>query len=199
MTTLTNDQPTLAAALWPAPAGSLTRWLVLMVAGVIFVAVAAHIQVPLHPVPITMQTFAVLVIGMAYGWGLGAATLALYMTAGLAGLPVFAPGGPPLKFTFGYIIGFILAAGLVGWLAEKGWDRDVVRAAVAMLAGNALIYIPGLIMLAYALSGVTSQPVTPQQVLAAGFYPFLIGDALKLVLAAVVLPGAWYLIGRREV
>ena len=188
MTTLTNDQPTLAATLWPAPAGSLTRWLALMVAGVIFVAIAAHIEVPLYPVPMTMQTFAVLIVGMAYGSRLGAATLALYMAAGLAGLPVFATGGA-LGPTSGYIFGFILAAGLVGWLAERGWDRTVSSTAVAMLAGNVLIYVPGLIVLAWFVGA--------GKVLEYGFYPFLIGDAVKLVLAAAVLPAAWNLVGRR--
>jgi biotin transport system substrate-specific component len=190
MTTLTNIQPTLVATLWPAPASSLTRWAALMVAGVILVAVAAHIEVPLYPVPITMQTFAVLVLGMAYGSNLGAATLALYMAAGLAGLPVFATGGA-LGPTFGYIIGFILAAGLVGWLAEQGWDRSVVKTAAAMLAGNVLIYVPGLVVLAWFVGA--------GKVLEYGLYPFLFGDALKLLLAAVVLPGAWYLVGRQGV
>ena len=137
-----------------------------------------------------MQTFAVLVLGMAYGSRLGAATLALYMAAGLAGLPVFAVSGA-LGPTLGYIVGFILAAGLVGWLAERGWDRTVARTAAAMLAGNVLIYVPGLIVLAWFVGA--------GKVLEFGLYPFLIGDALKLVLAAVVLPGAWYLLGRREV
>jgi biotin transport system substrate-specific component len=188
MTTLTDVRPTLAATLWPARYGELTRWIVLMLLGVILVAMAAHIEVPLYPVPITMQTFAVLVLGMAYGSRLGAAALALYMAAGLAGLPVFATGGA-LGPTSGYIAGFILAAGLVGWLAERGWDRNVVATAAAMLAGNVLIYVPGLIVLAGFVGA--------GKVLEYGLYPFLIGDALKLLLAAVVLPGAWYLIGRR--
>jgi biotin transport system substrate-specific component len=159
-----------------------------MVAGVILVAIAAHIEVPLYPVPITMQTFAVLVLGMAYGSSLGAATLALYMAAGLAGLPVFATGGA-LGPTLGYIIGFILAAGLVGWLAEQGWDRSAIKTATAMLAGNVLIYVPGLVVLAWFVGA--------GKVLEYGLYPFLFGDALKLLLAAVVLPGAWYLVGRQ--
>ncbi|MDP9138602.1 MAG: biotin transporter BioY, partial [Pseudomonadota bacterium] len=148
MTTLTNARPTLAATLWPGEARSLPRSVALMVLGVILVAIAAHIEVPLYPVPMTMQTFAVLVLGMVYGAGLGAATLGLYMLAGLAGLPVFATGGA-LGPTLGYIIGFILAAGLVGWLAERGWDRTAIRTAAAMLAGSALIYVPGLIVLGW--------------------------------------------------
>jgi biotin transport system substrate-specific component len=126
---------------------------------------------------------------MAYGSRLGAATLALYMGAGLSGLPVFATSGA-LGPTLGYIIGFILAAGLVGWLAEQGWDRTIMRSTAAMLAGNILIYIPGLIVLAWF--------VGTAKVLEYGLYPFLVGDALKLVLAAVTLPAAWYLVGSRD-
>jgi biotin transport system substrate-specific component len=187
MTILTQTHPTLIGALWPARANAVLRWIVLTVAGVVFVAISARIVVPLYPVPITMQTFAVLVVGMAYGLRLGAATLALYLVSGLAGLPVFATAGA-LGPTFGYIVGFILAAGVVGWLAERGWDRDVVTTAVAMLIGNALIYVPGLIVLA-GFVGL-------ENVLAYGLFPFLVGDALKLALAALVLPAAWRLVKR---
>lgn len=182
MTILTQTHPTLIGALWPARANALLRWIVLMIAGVVSVAICAHIEVPLHPVPITMQTFAVLVLGAAYGARLGAATLALYLVSGLAGLPVFATSGA-LGPTLGYIIGFVLAAGVVGWLAERGWDRSVITTAIAMLIGNVLIYVPGLIVLAGF--------VGTDKVVEYGLAPFLIGDALKLALAAVVLPLAW--------
>jgi biotin transport system substrate-specific component len=188
MTILTQTHPTLIGTLWPARANPAVRWIALMVAGVIFVAICAHIEVPLYPVPITMQTFAVLVLGAVYGARLGAATLALYMVSGLVGLPVFATGGG-LGPTLGYIIGFILAAGIVGWLAERGWDRNVIMTAIAMLIGNVLIYVPGLIVLA-GFVGV-------DKVIQYGLAPFLIGDALKLALAAVVLPLAWQVVKPR--
>jgi biotin transport system substrate-specific component len=188
MTTLTQTHPTLIGTLWPARANALVRWIALMIGGVVFVAVSAHIVVPLYPVPVTMQTFAVLVLGMAYGARLGAATLALYLVSGVIGLPVFATAGA-LGPTFGYIVGFILAAGLVGWLAERGWDRNIVTTAIAMLAGNVLIYVPGLIVLAYF--------VGTAKVLEYGLTPFLLGDALKLALAALILPAAWRLVARR--
>ncbi len=188
MTTLTQTHPTLIGTLWPARANALLRWIALMIGGVAFVAVSAHIVVPLYPVPVTMQTFAVLVLGMAYGMRLGAATLALYLVSGVAGLPVFAPAGG-LGPTLGYIVGFILAAGFVGWLAERGWDRNIVRTATAMLIGNILIYVPGLIVLAYF--------VGTAKVLEYGLTPFLLGDALKLALAAFILPAAWRLVTRR--
>jgi biotin transport system substrate-specific component len=189
MTTLSRIHPTLIGRLWPTQANRALRWIALMVLGTLFLAISAHIEVPLYPVPITMQTFAVLVLGMAYGSRLGAATLALYLLEGVSGLPVFATGGA-LGPTFGYIVGFILAAGAVGWLAERGWDRNLVTTAIAMLIGNVLIYVPGLIVLA-GYVGI-------EKVLAFGLIPFLLGDAVKLLLAATLLPIAWKFVGTSE-
>lgn len=164
--------------------GSLAMWL------------SAKIQVPFYPVPITMQTFVVLAFGMAVGWRLAAVTLGLYLLQGALGLPVFA--GTPEKGiglaymagpTGGYLVGQFLAATLVGWLAERGWDRNVVLTAAAMLVGNALIYVPGLLWLGTVLGW-------DKPVLEWGLYPFVLGDLFKLGLAALVLPGAWWLIGK---
>jgi biotin transport system substrate-specific component len=184
-----GTHPTLAATLWPAQGLQVAlRSLALAVAGSALVALCARISVPLYPVPMTMQTFAVLLIGAAYGWRLGAATLALYLLEGAAGLPVFAPpesagfvGGP----TAGYIVGFILAAGLVGWLAERGWDRNVILTGAAMILGNLVIYALGLAWL-WKFVG--------DKVLELGLFPFLIGDALKIALAMAVLPAAWKIV-----
>lgn len=189
MTTLSQTHPTLIGTLWPARSNAVLRWIVLMLAGTLFVAVSAHIEVPLYPVPITMQTFAVLVVGMVYGSRLGAATLVLYLVEGLGGLPVFATGGA-LGPSFGYIVGFVLAAGVVGWLAERGWDRSVVRTAIAMLIGNIVIYVPGLAVLA-GFVGIG-------KVLEYGLIPFLVGDAVKLLLAACLLPLVWQAVGKRR-
>lgn len=141
MTTLSQTHPTLIGTLWPARTAQLLRWIVLMVAGSLFVAICAQIQVPLQPVPITMQTFAALVVGMAYGARLGAATLLLYLIEGAIGLPVFAAFNSGLLnlASGGYIIGFVLAAGVVGWLAQRGWDRNTPTTALAMLIGNIVI------------------------------------------------------------
>ena len=193
-------QPTMIAVLWPAEARS--RWLraaALAIAGSLLVAACSQLQVPLWPVPITGQTFAVLVIGMAYGWRLGAATLVLYLCEGAAGLPVFAgfSGGPAVLAgpTAGYLFGFVLAAGLVGFLAERGWDRGVARTALAMVAGNAVIYLAGVPWLALFLAGTgASEPWTAA--LGAGLVPFLLGDAVKLALAAAAFPVAWRLARR---
>ncbi len=189
---LTGSHPPLIDALWPArgiPAP--LRAAVLAVVGSLLIAASAKVQVPLWPVPITMQTFAVLVISMAYGRRLGAATLLLYLAEGAVGLPVFARGGGLAYFagpTAGYLIGYPLAAALVGWLGERGWDGTVPRTAAAMLLGNALIYVPGLLWLA-TFTGVAGA-------FEVGLLPFLLGDALKLALAAGVLPFARKLVRR---
>lgn len=198
MTSLTATQGTLAAALWPlAGEGAenlrFLRNLVLAICGSLFVAAAAQVQVPLWPVPITGQTFAVLIVGMAFGMRLGAATLMLYIAEGMVGLPVFAKlsAGPAVMAgpTGGYIVGFILAAGLVGYLAERGWDRSVLRTALAMLCGNIAIYVPGLLWLGTVVGW-------DKPVLEWGLTPFLVGDLLKLALAAALLPAAWKLLRR---
>ncbi len=198
MTSLTATRGTLAAALWPAAGDGaesrrVLRSFVLAICGSLFVALAAQVQVPLKPVPVTGQTFAVLVVGMVFGMRLGAATLMLYLAEGAVGLPVFAglSGGPAVLAgpTGGYIVGFVLAAGLVGYLAERGWDRNVWLTALAMLLGNIAIYLPGLLWLGTVVGW-------DKPVLEWGLTPFLIGDALKLALAAALLPAAWKLLRR---
>jgi biotin transport system substrate-specific component len=144
----------------------------------------------------TMQTFAVLVLGMAYGWRLGTATLGLYLLEGAFGLPVFA--GTPEKGiglayiagpTGGYLAGFLLAAAACGWLAERGWDRNVAKTVAAMLVGNVCIYGPGLLWLGTVVGW-------DKPVLEWGLTPFLLGELTKLALAATLLPAIWKLVGR---
>ena len=187
-----SHQPTLAGVLLPQELPTAIRWGVLMVLGSAILAICAQITVPLWPVPMTMQTFGVLVLGMAYGARLGAATVALYLLEGAIGLPVFAGfgGGPAVLFgvTGGYLFGFVIAAAVVGWLAERGWDRNIGTTGVAMLLGTVALYIPGLIWLGSFIG--------PQQAIAGGLAPFVIGDALKLVLAALLLPATWRLLKR---
>ncbi len=188
--------PMLASAVWPwERASGMVRNVILAIAGTALLTIAAKVQVPFYPVPMTMQTFAVLALGMAYGWRLGGATLILYLAEGAVGLPVFA--GTPEKGiglaymlggTGGYLIGFVLAAAVCGWLAERGWDRNVLKTALAMLAGNAIIYVPGLIWLG-GLYG------WDKPILEWGLTPFILGDLTKLALAAAVLPLAWRWLG----
>ena len=146
-------QPTLINTLWRSDK-ELIRNIVLAVLGSIALWISAKIQVPFYPVPVSMQTLVVLMIGMAFGWRLAGATVALYLAEGLAGLPVFS--GTPEKGiglaymvgpTGGYLLGFLLAAVAVGWLAERGFDRTIITTAIAMLIGSILIYIPGLLWL----------------------------------------------------
>ena len=164
------------------------------------------IKLPFTPVPITGQTLGVLLVGAAYGPGLGAATLVLYLVWGLVGLPVFAPidghhdTGPDVfaaaSATGGYLLGFVLAAGLVGWLSRLGWDRSFGSAIGAMLLGEIAIFSVGLPWLHRALPLLTGHPATLEQTLAAGLYPFVVGDTLKLLASAAMLPGAWWLMER---
>jgi biotin transport system substrate-specific component len=161
----------------------------------LLIGLSAQVALPLPftPVPLTMQTLAVLLIGMLLGKRLGAMTLVAYLMEGLAGLPVFAPGVPGLARllgpTGGYLIGFVFAAALVGALAQRGWDRRVATTVLAMVLGNLVIYAFGVGWLSVFL------PVPAA--LNLGMVPFLIGDAVKIALAAAALPGAWALFGRR--
>ena len=203
MPSLSVTAETLAATLWPAgeakpAAARALRNILLAVVGAQLIWLSAKIQVPFHPVPMTMQTFMILGLGMAYGWRLGAATVLLYLAEGAMGLPVFA--GTPEKGiglaymaggTGGYLLGYVIAAGACGWLAERGWDRNVITAALAMLAGNVLIYVPGLLWLGILFGW-------DKPILEWGLTPFVLGDLAKLGLAAAALPLAWKLVGRRR-
>jgi biotin transport system substrate-specific component len=178
--------------------GGLVRDVLLVVGYAVLIGLSAQVVVrlPFTPVPLTGLTFGVLAGALALGWWRSALGMALYLFAGLAGVPWFAggAGGPAtlLAPSFGYIIGCLAASALVGRLAERGFDRRPLRALVAMVAGSAVIYAFGLPWLAFT---VHSGPATT---LALGLYPFLIGDALKAALAAGVLPGARWLVHRME-
>jgi biotin transport system substrate-specific component len=197
---------TLAGRLWPASSLNWTRTILLAVLGSAIVAIAAQVSVPMLPVPMTLQTLAVLAVGAAYGARLGAITLALYALEGAAGLPVFAnfqaglflPTGEIIA-TGGYIIGFILAAGLVGYLVEKGWGANVFKLGAAMLLGAAIVYVPGLIWLVGWLIVMKGMEATSAIVVAfsTGLFPFILGDIIKAVLAALAFPAAFSLLGRR--
>jgi biotin transport system substrate-specific component len=196
---------TLAAAIWPAAdeAGlRAMRAVLLALVGSLVVAASAQVQVPMYPVPMTMQPFAVIVIGAAYGARLGFATLLLYIAEGAIGLPVFAgmKGGVAVLVgpTAGYIYGFALAAAAVGWLAERRWDRSILTTIAAMTIGMALIYLPGVAWLAQWIAAAKGIALgaAADAAFATGALPFLIGDAVKIVLAALVLPCAWLLVGR---
>ena len=184
----------LADRLWPATGSAILRIATLAVLGTIMVAIAAHVSVVQLPVPITLQTLAVLAIGAAYGSRLGAATLALYAAEGAAGLPVFAPtpdGYPGITGpTGGYVIGFILAAALIGWLVERGWDRSIPKMIAAALLGAAVLYIPGLIWLQGFVGGFG-------KAIEYGLAPFWLWDTIKALVVAFGVPAVHSLLGKR--
>lgn len=182
---------TLAGAVWPASAGQ-AEWLrraVLVLGGTAILALSARLKIPLGAVPFTMQTFVVLVLGMAYGPRLATATLAAYLGEGALGLPVFAGGGGLAYFTgptAGFLLAFLPAAALLGALAEHGWGRTFATTLAAMLLGTAVIFVGGLAWLAHLIG--------PEKALAAGFMPFIASEAAKILLAAAVMPACWRLV-----
>jgi biotin transport system substrate-specific component len=177
------------------PLGRAVRNTLLALAGTAIIAVSAKIQVPFWPVPMTMQTLAIVVIAMAFGAKLGFATLALYLLEGAIGLPVFA--GTPEKGiglpymlgpTGGYLIGFVAAAWLAGWLAEKGWDRTFLKATAVNFVATAVVFVFGLAWLV-PMYGFSKS-------VAVGVTPFLLSSAFKIVLGGALLPAAWSLVRR---
>ena len=195
MTTLTT-RPVLTEMFWTTEGSQIwLKRLVLVVAGVLAMAVAAKIKIPMWPVPITMGTFAILTVGAAYGPRLGLTTVLAYLAVGALGFDVFA-GSSAEKYgltymmggTGGYLVGYAMAAVALGWFARQGWDRSFGKMALALLIGNAIIYVPGLLWLGQLFGW-------DQPILAWGLWPFLIGDGLKLVLAALAVPAIWKLVG----
>ena len=184
---------TFAATLWSPDRSPALRFAVLAGLGSLLLAISAKIQVPFWPVPMTMQTYVVLALAAAYGWRLGAATVALYLAQGFAGLPVFAgaAAGPAYMMgpTAGYLVGFLAAAFIVGWLSERGWDRSITAMLVAMTVGHLVIFIFGWSWLATLIG--------PEKAYVAGVAPFFAATVLKTLLAAATLPALWSLIGRR--
>ena len=185
-------QAVMIDAVWLKVGAS--REVVLILGGSLLIALSAQLQfaLPFSPVPITGQTFTVLLIGALYGSRRGSATVVTYLALGAMGLPVFAGGASGLTRLFGptagYLAGFVVAAFVVGLLSERGWDRKPLTTAVSMTIGNFIIYAAGIIWL--------SRFVGWPAVLSTGFLPFLAGDALKIVLATILLPVGWKFIGR---
>ncbi|MGR3571364.1 biotin transporter BioY [Brevirhabdus sp.] len=193
---LALDDKVLSEQILPATGTALRlKQVAMVVLGIAFLAIAAKIKVPMWPVPVTMTTFAVLTLGAAYGPRMGLTTILGYLIVGAAGFDVFASSSAEtngltymMGGTGGYLLGYVLATLALGLAARKGWDRSVPGMAGAMLIGNALIYIPGLLWL-----GVLYGWDKP--ILEWGLTPFLIGDAIKLALAALLVPGLWKLLG----
>jgi biotin transport system substrate-specific component len=174
------------------------RHLALILIGTALIALSARVSflVPGVPVPFTGQTFGVLLAAGALGFRRGLAASVLYVAIGALGLPVFADGRQGMEVVLGarggYIIGFVVASGIVGRLAELGWDRNIFGGIGAMLLGSAAIYAIGVPWLAAVAYGGDLQ-----QGIANGLVPFLLWDAVKLGLAAAAFPAAWWFVGRR--
>lgn len=205
---------TLALTLAPSRSRTSARLAFQVACAVVGSALIAGLaQISIHlgftPVPITGQTLGVLLVGAAYGPGLGTITVLLYLAEGVVGLPVFAQnasGGHDTGLmvvgfaatTGGYLWGFVLAGALTGWLARRGWDRSFRSAIGAMLLGEVVIYAVGVPWLHHALPALMGKPVSWETTYEFGLYPFIIGDTIKLLGAAGLLPGAWWLMKRAK-
>nr|WP_246335471.1 biotin transporter BioY [Microcella alkalica] len=173
----------------------------LVIAGTALVAVLAQVAIPLWPVPVTGQTLAVLLVGASLGAVRGASSLALYALLGAIGLPIYSDAASGWSVlvgpTGGYIIGFVLSAAIVGWAAERRWDRGWLKAAVTFIGGSLVVFAVGLPWLSYSLGGF-GLPNDLQSTLVAGFYPFIIGGLIKAAIAAALLPALWKAVERND-
>lgn len=158
------------------------RDLAFVVAGAALLAASSYVEVPFYPVPMTLQTMVVLGLGLAGGWRRGVGSVVLFLSAGAMGMPVFAGGaaGPLVLLgpTAGYLFGFILAAGLCGLARDRGFTGNIVGAMLVALLGAAIIYVPGLLYLGSLLGW-------DKPILSYGFYPFVLGDLVKALLAGL--------------
>ncbi|MCH8339481.1 MAG: biotin transporter BioY [Chloroflexi bacterium] len=192
METAGTRRTVMIEALWLR--SGVAREVALVLGGSLLIALSAQLRLvlPFSPVPISGQTFAVLLLGALYGSRRGPATVMTYLALGAVGLPIGAGGALGVAWllgpTGGYLVGFAAAAYVVGTLSERGWDRKPWTTAASMIIGNAIIYVGGIVWL--------SKFVGWQAVLGAGFYPFLVGDAFKIALATILLPAGWKFIGR---
>jgi biotin transport system substrate-specific component len=178
------------------PRTALTN-VALILSGALFTAYAAQLVIPMWPVPMTAQTLAVLLVGSVLGATRGAISLIVYFSMGAAGMPVFS-AATSLSFgpTFGYLVGFVAAAAAVGYLSERGWHKSVAGVLGSFAIANSIIYLFGLPWLAFVLGNLGAANDLAV-VAAAGLAPFIVGDALKMILAAALLPLAWKYLGKK--
>jgi biotin transport system substrate-specific component len=196
MNTLTTGNA-LAISLMPGNTAMRYAWLAfLAVAGTLVIAIAAKVQVPFWPVPMTLQTLAIFAIASAYGMRLAVATMVLYLLQGAAGFPVFA--GTPEKGigllymagpTGGYLLGFVAMAAIAGWAADRGWSRNPLKLGAAMLAGEAVMLVLGALWLGYLFGA--------DKIVAYGVGPFIVTDLVKLAIAACLVPALWPALKRK--
>lgn len=206
----TTYDKVLVEAIGPAEGSSVrVKQAILVVAGIACLTIAAQLKiaVPPSPVPVNLGTLAVLTIGAAYGPRLGLVTIFGYMLIGALGFDIFASSTADkngiaymLGTTGGYLVGYVLAVGYLGWAARRGLDRTIEGMGGAMLLANVLIYVPGLLWLGYLIQNGMFQPEqyssVQAQTFAWGLTPYIVGDLLKLAVAAVLVPSVWKLAGK---
>ena len=191
---LTSPTP-LSTALWPTGADSGTqailRFVALTIIGAALLAISAKIRVPFYPVPMTLQTFTIMGLGAAFGMRLGLATVLFYLAIGAFGMDVFTSSSAEsnglsymLGSTGGYLAGFVIAMGIIGYFAERGWDRSPFKLFGLMLGADALIFALGLLWLGTVVGW-------DKPILEWGLYPFIVGELIKIALAAAVIPALW--------
>lgn len=202
----TTSSRALATAVWPDNVSRALRAVILVLAGTAILAISAKVKVPFWPVPMTLQTLAVLLIGAAYGSRLAVATVLAYIAEGMMGLPVFtntppAVAGPlyMLGPTAGFILSWVVVAAIVGAAADRGWDRSPLRLGAAMLVAVIVQFAIGFAWLAWlAQLPNGAAGIGAAKAFAGGVAPFLLGDALKVVLGALVIPASWMLVDRKK-
>ena len=187
----------LAVAVWPETVNRAVQAAVLVVAGTAILAISAKTQVPFWPVPMTLQTLAVMAIAAAYGSNLAVATVIAYIAEGLAGIPVFAgaAAGPAyvLGPTGGFLLAFVVGAAIIGFAADRGDSRSFAKLAIAMVLADVVIFALGLVWLGAAVPKIGYSA----KLLSIGLYPFVLGDLLKIALASMLIPAVWGLVGRK--
>jgi biotin transport system substrate-specific component len=201
---LPSAQP-LALAVWPESIGRVPAAIFLAIVGSLVMWLSAKVQVPFYPVPMTLQTLAIMAIAAAYGSRLAVATVVLYLIEGFVGLPVFANTPPQiagpgyfLGTTAGFLIGFLPAAFIVGTAADRGWDRSIPKLFAAMVAADAVVFALGFIWLAwFAQLSSGAVGVGIERAWINGVFNFLLADLLKIALAAMLIPATWTLIERK--
>lgn len=181
-----TPMPSLQEAVLGQNSTQKTLIQVLMVVlGIALMAASAQFKVPFYPVPVSLQTLGVFIIGASYGWRLAGITMLGYIALGAVGAPVFASATGLYGPTAGFIVGFFLAAVVIGFLAERGFDRNPVTAIIAMFVGSVFVFVPGLIVL---------NMYFPGKALEFGLYPFVYGELFKMAVAAGLLPALWALL-----
>jgi biotin transport system substrate-specific component len=199
-----TTQAALAPTLWTG--NRAVQNVVLVLIGTAILAISAKVQVPFWPVPMTLQTLAVMLIGATYGSRVAVATVLAYIAEGALGLPVFANTPPQIAGpayligpTAGYIWGWVAAAAIIGYAADKGWSRSVPKMFAAMLAGEIVLFGMGFVWLAwFATLSSGAAGMGAEAAFLAGVKPFILADLLKLTLAALAVPAAWRLLSPTE-